>query len=156
MSRTSQTGCTADENRTQGEIKRRIREAAETLHRMPGCIGPREYGSNWPPVVRESWDALWEMDALMRWQRRHVKCPPAPPTAREIAEMDEALEWMGLICGETTRRVVWARACGVRWDDMSEKFGSTRQWLYLLECAGLRAIAEHLNGYVAARAEFST
>lgn len=130
---------------TQTAVDERLREAAETLHLMPGSIGPREYGSNWPAVVRQSWDAIWEMDGLMRWQRRHVKCPPAPPTAREIGEMDEALAWMGLICGEMTRRVVWARACGVRWDDIAKEFQKSRQWLSMLHSAGLRGIANRLN-----------
>lgn len=156
MSRTLQIANTVGDHWTPKEIKTRLREAALTLEYLSGVGGPKEYGSNWPDVVRQSWDALWEMDALMRWRMRNVKCAPSPPTAKEISQMDETLVWLSLICGETTRRVVWARACGVRWVDLEQKFGKTRQWLYLLHCAGLKAIATSLNGGGPKPGEFSS
>ena len=94
---------------TPEAVKARLEEAARTLRRLPGGEGyPREYGSNWPEIVRTAWEVLEAMEGLrethkfvgddgeVRSERRMVpfKPRPAPALAAEITRMDEAFVWL--------------------------------------------------------------
>ncbi|MEO1960858.1 MAG: DUF6362 family protein, partial [Paracoccus sp. (in: a-proteobacteria)] len=73
------------------------------------------------------------------------------PIAREIQRMEEALEWLALIGGETeqhaadTRRIVWMRAEGHRWQTICRHVGCVRSTAWRRWTASLLTVSKALK-----------
>ena len=82
----------------------RLEDAGAALLALPsrGCL-PAGYRVNWPTVIADAADACGYGEARVK---------PAVPTARRIAQMDEAFAWVGLIDERqiSHRRIVLLRA----------------------------------------------
>lgn len=98
------------------EVRRRFEAAGRTLLAlpMPQRALPQDARSRWPDPVRGMQDAFFalvgasdqikEDHAALRHDVR------AAPSARAVAEMDEALQWLWLIKDPRKRRLCMARA----------------------------------------------
>lgn len=138
---------------TPAAVAERLTEAADVLRRLRVTIGPRGIRSSWPDVVQAGWGAGWEMDGHGALRFRETRLRPAAPVGAEIDRMDEALDWLRWIEGEATRKVVWARACGVRWAFLGQQMGRSREWCRLLQQAGLKTICRRLQEGAEGRAD---
>lgn len=128
---------------TPREIEDRFEEAALTLKRLPNPpgSGARGYGRSWPEYVHEAKHAYGYEEARMR----------VIPNAREIQRMEETLEWLALISGDSeeaiidNRRIVWMRAEGYRWKQICRGVGCVRSTAWRRWTAALVTIANRLN-----------
>jgi hypothetical protein len=128
---------------TPREIEDRFEEAALTLKRLPNppASGPRGYGRSWPEYIHESRHAYGYEPARMR----------VIPNAREIQRMEEVLDWLALIGGETeqtaadNRRIVWMRAEGHRWQTVCRHVGCVRSTAWRRWTASLLTISKALK-----------
>lgn len=128
---------------TPRDIEDRLEEAALTLRRLPNPAGSgaRGYGSSWPDYVHEAKHAYGYEKARMK----------VVPTPREIQRMEDALEWLMLIGGETeqaaidNRRIVWMRADGYRWRQICIQIGCVRSTAWRRWTAALVTISNRLN-----------
>ncbi|CAK0751007.1 hypothetical protein WCLP8_2170002 [uncultured Gammaproteobacteria bacterium] len=91
--------------------------------------------SSWPPIIREFHDAYGAEPARLRL---------GPPPAAAIDRMDETLLWLQWLEPDDMR-LVWARACGVRWKTIGWRFGLSRQAAWRRWIAALIAIAARLE-----------
>lgn len=91
--------------RSLRDIEDQLAEAAFTLRCLPDRTRPKEYGNNWPDIVRESIEAYG-------WEDERSRSPV--PSAEAIDRMHEALPWLGLL-DKQTQKLVWLRANGVAW-----------------------------------------
>jgi len=123
---------------TPDEVKRRLREAAQTMRRTrpERHLRPDGYRSTWPGILAALGDV----------------CPDQPanraaiPSPREIDQMHEALDWLALIADERQRRLVAARALGRRWAGLrAEHDDLSVRRLQQLHAAGIGAILGALN-----------
>lgn len=125
------------------EIEDRFEEAALTLRRLPNPAGSgaRGYGRSWPEYAHEARHAYGYGKARMR----------VIPNPREIQRMEEALEWLMLIGGESeqatidNRRIVWMRAEGYRWRQICRAVGCVRSTAWRRWTAALLTISNKLN-----------
>ncbi|MDR0809725.1 MAG: DUF6362 family protein [Gemmobacter sp.] len=128
---------------TPSEIEDRFEEAALTLKRLPNPpgSGARGYGRSWPDYVHEARHAYGYEEARIR----------VIPNAREIQRMEETLEWLALIGGDSeqaiidNRRIVWMRAEGYRWKQICRAVGCVRSTAWRRWTAALLTIANRLN-----------
>lgn len=128
---------------TPREIEDRLEEAALTLKRLPHppSSGARGYGRSWPDYVHEAKYAYGYEPARMR----------VIPNAREIQRMEEALNWLALIGGDSeqqaadNRRIVWMRAEGHRWQTICRHVGCVRSTAWRRWTASLLTIAKALK-----------
>ncbi|MDO5758530.1 MAG: DUF6362 family protein [Rhodobacterales bacterium] len=139
---------------TSREIEDRFEEAALTLKRLPNPAGSgaRGYGRSWPDYIHEAKHAYDSAPSRMR----------VIPNPREIQRMEEALEWLALISGETeqhaadNRRIVWMRAEGYRWRQVCIQIGCVRSTAWRRWTAALITIANRLNKKHKSRPAHST
>lgn len=119
------------------EVRERMEEAALTLRRVPNpsASGARGYGSSWPEYVREAKHAYGYEEARVR----------VIPNAREIARMDEAIEWLRLVADPDDRRIVWMRADGYRWRAVCSRVGLSRSQAWRRWTAALLTISRRLG-----------
>ncbi len=115
-------------------VEARLREAAETLRRLP-LARPRGYFTAWPEPVRSVSEAHGYTPARLR--------PPPPPPAA-IDRLDEVLGWMGWLDDEQIR-LLWARAAGVPWRPLCQRLGRGRTTAWRLWVAALMALRERLE-----------
>lgn len=120
---------------TPNEIEDRMEEAARTLRRLPNPAGstPRGHKSSWPEYVQER-NAYGYNEARIR----------VVPSARDIQEMEECLEWLGWL-DPTDARIVWSRAEGMRWRQIGNRVGCVRQTAWRRWVAALVTISKRLN-----------
>lgn len=115
-------------------VAERLEEAAETLRRLPAAK-VQGYFSAWPPVVRDFWEAFG-------WETAQVRL--GPPTPGAIDRMDEALAWLRWLEPDTAR-ILWLRACGVRWKLITWRMGIGRTKAWQIWIGGLATIAVRLD-----------
>ena len=131
-------------------IKSRLRDAADVLRRLPSNIGPREYGSNWPDIVRSTWERWAEGYEWHPKSQNRVMGPakvmlrPAVPSGTEIDRMDEAMAWLNWL-GEDEERIVWSRAVGITWRSLEDYDGRSRETLRKVYAVGLMVIGKRLE-----------
>ena len=125
----------ADKRLTPKQIEERLEEAADTLRRLPE-ERVRTARSGWPPIIREFHDAYGCEPA-----RLHL----GPPAAAAIDRMDQTLEWLRWLEADDAR-IVWLRACGIRWKPICHRFGVSRDTAWRHWMAALVTIAGKLNG----------
>lgn len=89
---------------TIDDVKKRLREAAETIRRIPKVMGPQGYGNSWPDIVRQAVEAYGYQDA---WSKR------PPPQNDEIDRAWEAVEWLNILDAKA-QKMLWAWASGVQ------------------------------------------
>jgi hypothetical protein len=102
----------------EGLIKAWIEEAADTLKRLPrGYVKP--HVTYWPDVVQTSVHSF----GSARFSNRL-----AAPSPRAIDRMERVLGWL-FHCDDDSRRIVWARACGVPWRRLEDVDGRSHMTL---------------------------
>ncbi|MCR9256281.1 MAG: DUF6362 family protein [Alphaproteobacteria bacterium] len=114
-------------------VKERLKEAAQTLRRLPRQR-LQSAMTSWPDVVRQSAEAYGFEKASFR---------PIPPRPDQISRMDEALPWLFSLDAEI-RRIVWARAAGVPWRKLEMMDGRSHTTLRKLENQGVQMIVATL------------
>lgn len=121
---------------TLDEVKDRIREAVNTLARLPmDGLRPAGYRSFWPDVVHDKNEAYgWEAATINS----------SPVSAREITRMDEVLEWMRWL-DKDRAAVVWMHAEGRDRMDIQLKVGAAKTKVWSLWKSGLGVIVGRLN-----------
>jgi hypothetical protein len=127
---------------TEDAIKDRLKEAADTLKRLPpGTV--RQRMSGWPDVVRQAAEAYGYGAATTR-------LAAASPAA--ISRLDETLAWLFHLDIES-RRIAWARASGVPWRKLEDVDGRSHVTLRRVHDRAIRAILRRLNPAAAAAAD---
>lgn len=123
---------------TQAEVSARLREAGDTVRRLPKPRGPSGYGSGWPDVVRDAREAYGYTEGKIR--------PPAP-TPRAIDRMDEVFTWFQYLANnpDETRAVWIAVGCGVSFAQTARILGVYRKTIRLRVWAGVQRIVDGLN-----------
>ncbi len=124
---------------TSKQVKERLRDAAHTIRRLRSGpnLWPAGYRSSMPDYVRDAVESYGYGTATVR---------PAIPSPREIDEMDEAFGWLPMIADNDQRRLVLARAFGVRWAVLRTRFGMrSMRRLQQLHDKGLAEITLTLN-----------
>ena len=125
-----------DQTKTWDEslVKAWLKEAADTLKRLPpGYVKPRV--TYWPDVVQTS---------VYSFGHARLSTKLAAPSPRAIDRMDQVLVWL-LACDNDSRRIVWARACGVPWRRLEDVDGRSHVTLRKVADRGLRDIHRHLR-----------
>lgn len=115
-------------------VEARMEEAADTLRRLPEDR-LRSARSSWPPIIREFHDAYGAEPARLRL---------GPPSAAAIDRMDQSLEWLRWLEADDAR-IVWLRACGVRWKAICWKVGMCRTKVWRHWVAALTVISGRLE-----------
>lgn len=107
---------------TIDKIKKRLRDAAEVIRRIPKPNGPNGYANCWPDVVRNAVEAYGYEDS---------RANSPPPTNKEIDAAWEAVEWLNYL-DIKGKKMLWAWANSTpiwrlaQWHGMSE--GKLRRW----------------------------
>lgn len=98
---------------TPAQIKDRLEQAGRTLGLLAISTKPREYGNNWPDIIRSAQEFFVAQvaadkdqieDMLAGHNRVRVR-----PLQKQISEMDEAFSWLNLITDQRWRRIVALR-----------------------------------------------
>lgn len=116
-------------------VAARFHEAVVTARRLPP-VRVQGYFSTWPPIVRQRWETLGAQETVYR---------PFPPDPQSIERMLEVMHWVQWLEVEQ-RHLVWMRADGYRWREITRRFGcdrttAWRRWQLALEC-----VVINLNG----------
>lgn len=115
-------------------VKAWIKEAADTLKRLPrGYVKPRV--TYWPEVVQTSIHSFGEA---------RIACRLAAPSPRSIDRMERVLGWL-FHCDDDSRRIIWARACGVSWRRLEDMDGRSHVTLRKVVDRGLTDIHRYLR-----------
>ncbi len=114
----------------------RLREAAETLWRLPAHHPGRRVSSSWPEIVRSFKELKGFSD-------------PAPtkpvPTARAIDRMDEVLmAWLPRLEGGEVK-ILWSWMARIPAELTARKLGLSRSTLNRRRSAALKKLAILLN-----------
>lgn len=123
---------------TQEEIVQRLREAGDTVRRLPKPRGPAGYGSGWPDVVRDAREAYGYTEGRLK---------PAPPTPRAIDRTEEVFTWFRFLDGQRDEmRALWiAAGCGVSFAHTARILGIHRKTCRMWVWASARRIVAGLN-----------
>lgn len=115
-------------------VKVWIEEAADTLRRLPrGYVKPRV--TYWPEVVQSSFHSFGSSRLSNRL---------ASPSPRAIDRIEQALGWL-FHCDDDSRRIIWARACGVPWRRLEDVDGRSHVTLRKICDRGLVDIHRYLR-----------
>ena len=121
------------ESWTVERVAERFEEAADTLHRLPDRDIRRRL-TYWPAVVRNIHEAYGWHDAEVR---------PAPPAPGAIDRMEETFGWLPWLEPEEVK-LVWLRACQVRWKPICHRFSVGRTTAWQRWTAALTKVAARL------------
>lgn len=91
---------------TSGQIAERVREAHDTLKRLPReVIAPAGLASHWPDIVRDTRDAYGYTKSRMRL---------GAPDSKAIDRMHEVFDWLMRFFQEqpAEARILWM-CCGI-------------------------------------------
>jgi hypothetical protein len=123
-----------DASWTTDEVANRFHEAAITARRLPP-VRVQGYFNTWPPIVRQAWEVLGADDAIYR---------SYPPTPQAVERMLEAMRWVQWLDVEQ-RHLVWMRADGYRWREITRRFGCDRTTAWRRWNIALLVVSERLN-----------
>ncbi len=123
-----------DASWTTDEVANRFHEAAITARRLPP-VRVQGYFNTWPPIVRQAWEVLRADDAIYR---------SYPPTPQAVERMLEAMRWVQWLEVEQ-RYLVWMRADGYRWREITRRFGCDRTTAWRRWNIALLVVSERLN-----------
>lgn len=123
---------------TDNEIVCRIREAGDTVRRLPRPRGPAGYSSGWPDVVRDVRDAYGYTPSQIR---------PAAPTPRAIDRMDEVFTWFRFLEGRVDEcRAMWlCVGCGMSFSQVGRVLGVSRTTIRTRVWGAVRLVSAGLN-----------
>lgn len=123
---------------THEEVQMRIREAGDTVRRLPKPRGPNGYGSGWPDVVRDAREAYGYTEGRIR--------PPAP-SPRAIDRMEEVFTWFQFLADkpEETRAMWISVGCGVKHAHTARILGVHRKTIRLRVWAAVSRVVLGLN-----------
>jgi hypothetical protein len=125
---------------TVDDIAARFQEAVDTARRLPP-VRVQGYFNTWPQIVRQRWEAFGA-------EERHIhRFPPSPEA---IDRMLEVMRWVHFLDVQQ-RHMVWMRAQGHCWRDISRRFGcdrstAWRRWQRALEQVALQLISARQSG----------
>ncbi len=105
-----------------------------TARRLPP-VRVQGYFNSWPPIARHSWEVLGAEEVIYR---------PLPPTPQAIERMLEAMGWV-LWLELEQRHLVWMRADGYRWREITRRFGCDRTTAWRRWQGALVRVSERLN-----------
>jgi len=125
----------ADPHWTPERVEERLEAAADALRRLPP-VRVQGHASTWPAVIREFHEAYG-------WDETRLRLGPPSPAA--IDAMDEALAWFAWLTPDEAR-IVWLRACRVRWKAVAWRFRADRSTVWRWWVCALAKIAARLNG----------
>ena len=115
-----------------GRMAARLARAVDTLARLPrdGGTLPAGVRSAWPEMIRGSRFAVSET-------RRESRASPAPEAIDDL-DVIARLLWR---VAPHQRRLLWARACGVRWAELCRRSRRSRTTLTRDHRLALQALA---------------
>ena len=117
-------------------VAARIREAADTLRRLPAGHPGRHLKTSWPDVVHNPQEAYGYTQLEPR---------PTPPTAAAIDRMDEVLvKWIAWLDREEVR-ILWGWVLGVPVWLIARRMRLHRGTVHRRRIAALKKIAVFLN-----------
>ncbi len=99
----------------QQQIIARIKEAILTIRRLP-AVKAQGYFNAWPDIVYTEIEII-RMDKKTKTWR-------ATPDA--ITRMEEVLKWILLIEEVDDKKLIWMRAQGIPWEEITKIFGFSR------------------------------
>ena len=104
------------------QTKEQLRQAATTLSALPvsSLDRPLEKRSSWPEFIQKS-------HALLGQKGRKLKLVPSP---MEIDEAYAIIDSLNKLPADQ-RRLIWARACGVPWTALQQRYQASRTHLNL-------------------------
>ena len=120
-----------------GHVRTWIREAMETLHRLPMPQDglPRRLRSHMPEIVRDLVEAYgYEADR-----------PRPGASAAEIARLDRVLDWLLQLRDRREALIVTAVAMGLNLRAVGRLVGRSHEWCRQKERAAVARIAQGLN-----------
>ena len=115
-------------------VAARLQEAAMTGRRLPSAM-VKGYYNTWPTFVRQDWE---------RWALEDRPVQRVPPSHEAVERMMETMRWMQLI-REEQRRLLWMRAHGQRWREISALLACNRSTARRHWEQALAAIVENLT-----------
>ena len=120
-----------------GHVRARLREAMETLRRlpMPRDGRPRSVSSGMPDIVHQVVEAYGYGAGTSK----------APVSPRDIARLDEVLDWLLWMPDRQDAVVVTAVAMGLTLRAVGRLVGRSHEWCRRRERAAVAGIAERLN-----------
>ncbi len=119
---------------TTDEVASRFHEAAVTARRLPP-VRVQGYFNTWPPSALQSWEVLGADEVIYR---------PFPPSPQAVERMLEAMRWVQWLEVEQ-RHLVWMRADGYRWREITRRFGCDRTTAWRRWNIALLLVSERLN-----------
>ncbi|KZL09030.1 DUF6362 family protein [Pseudovibrio sp. Ad26] len=122
---------------TTTQIVDRLELAASTLRRLPNPprSTPRRDGNTWPQVIHDVHEAYGYNKPQLR----------AVPSARDIAFMEETINWLRHVPRTDDRKILWMRAEGYRWRPICIQVGLTRSTAHHRAMAAVLAIQRAIN-----------
>ncbi|KZL25634.1 DUF6362 family protein [Pseudovibrio sp. WM33] len=122
---------------TTTQIVDRLELAASTLRRLPNPprSTPRRDGNTWPQVIHDVHEAYGYNKPQLR----------AVPSARDIALMEEAIDWLRYVPEPDDRKILWMRAEGFRWRPICIQVGLARSTAHRRAVAAVLAIQRAIN-----------
>ena len=118
----------------------RLQEAAMTGRRLPSAM-VKGYYNTWPTIVRQEWE---------RWVLEDRPIQRFPPSPEAVERMMETMRWMQWI-QEERRKLLWMRAHGQRWREISACLGCDRSTARRHWEQAIVLVTTHLNTGVAAK-----
>ena len=118
---------------TIDEIKENFKFAAEIMRRLP-AVKAQGYFCAWPSYYSPAADT---QDIEENWLE---------PLAYEISAMEEILEWLKLTRVDY-RMIIWLRACGIGWKQISSRFKRGRSSVCRDYSLGLEEIRQGLISF---------
>lgn len=116
------------------DVAARVEEAATVGHRLP-ADRRQGYFNTWPAFVRKEWEAFSADEKIYR---------PILPSPDAIDRMLEVMRWMQWL-REEQRHLVWMRAQGYCWRDITGRFGCDRSTAWRRWQKAIETVAGCLN-----------
>lgn len=113
-------------------IRNRLQFAARLIERTAGRAGPKAYGNNWPPMMREFADLVAQEEAQAGDRDRERNRVILQPTARQISMSEEALTWRRYVTEAQALAAlnIWLRCKALRirsWQKEAQRRGFSRE-----------------------------
>lgn len=119
-------------------VEARLVEAAQTLRLLPRRDFSTPVLTRWPSLLAECGAAIDdEKERAFRLRRR--------PSAREISRMYETLPWFQLVTEPGKRKVLFARALGVKAADLARRFDISRETVRRWYLEALETVVRKIN-----------
>ena len=120
---------------TIDDVAARFEEAVTTGRRLPP-VRVQGYFNTWPDFVRQEWEAFAADGKAYR---------PFPPSPEAVDRMLETMRWTQWLDVDQ-RRLVWMRAKGYGWRDITIRFACDRTTAWRRWRKALEIVATKLNG----------